>query len=245
MVTRTIAKITFAIGIAVSANFAHSKTIGEGQYRFGPETAENVACKIAEDRAKQDAIENFVGELIEHSTNEICKDEKCSAFRSFHSETSGEIKKVHKLETLVYPEQKHSVCMVHIEADVEKITNSIQLTIQSQKDFKHGDRFKISGVANRVGSIGVFNVIDDKHTLVWQGKVFIPNKEFSLPPSNQKIEARLPNGKAQSKELLVYVFTEENLTFRPFYSRIEFNQMVKDLPFLGRKVVSHQIQIVR
>jgi hypothetical protein len=44
---------------------------------------------------------------------------------------------------------------------------------------------------------------------------------------------------------LVYVFTEENLTFRPFYSRIEFTQMVKDLPFLGRKVVINQIQILR
>jgi hypothetical protein len=75
--------------------------------------------------------------------------------------------------------------------------------------------------------------------------VFAPNKEFSLPTKDQKIEARLPSGKSQSKELLVYVFTEENLTFRPFYSRIEFNQMVKDLPFLGRKVVSHQIQILR
>ena len=88
-------------------------------------------------------------------------------------------------------------------------------------------------------------MIDDKHTLVWQGKVFVPNKEFSLPPNSQKIEARLPNGKSQSKELLVYVFTEQDLTFRPFYSRIEFNQMVKDLPFLGRKVVSHQIEILR
>jgi hypothetical protein len=135
--------------------------------------------------------------------------------------------------------------VVHILADVEKITNSIQLTIQSQKEFKHGDRFKISGATNRVGSLGIFNVVDDKHTLVWQGKVFAPNKEFSLPTKDQKIEARLPSGKSQSKELLVYVFTEENLTFRPFYSRIEFNQMVKDLPFLGRKVVSHQIQILR
>jgi hypothetical protein len=245
MVTRTISKTTVAIALAISANFAHSKTIGEGEYRFGPETAENVACKIAEERAKQDAIENFVGELIEHSTNEICKDERCSTLRSFHSETSGEIKKIHRLETLVHPEQKHSVCVVHIVADVEKVTNSIQLTIQSQKEFKHGDRFKISGATNRVGSLGIFNVVDDKHTLVWQGKVFAPNKEFSLPTNDQKIEARLPSGKSQSKELLVYVFTEENLTFRPFYSRIEFTQMVKDLPFLGRKVVINQIQILR
>jgi hypothetical protein len=239
------ARGTIPILLLVCANIAHSKVIGEGEYRFGPETAQNVACSIAEQRAKQNAIENFVGEYIEHTTNEVCKDEKCSTLRSLHSETSGQIKQIYKLETLVFPERKHSVCMVHIEADVEKVTNSIQLSIQSQQEFKHGERFRVAGVANRVGSLAIFNVTNDQHNLVWQGKVIKPNTEFNLPSNEQKLEAKLPIGKQQSNELLVYVFTEENLTFRPSYSRIEFNQMVKDLPFLGRKVVSQQIQIVR
>jgi hypothetical protein len=245
MVRTRITKTSIATALLVCANIAHSSVIGEGEYRFGPETAQNVACSIAEERAKQNAIENFVGELIESTTNEVCRDEKCSTLRAFHSETSGQIKKINKLETLVYPEQKHSVCMVHINADVEKITNSIQVSIQSKKDLKHGERFRVAGVSNRAGSIAVFNFISDEYKLVWQGKVFKPNAEFSLPPVSHKLEARLPNGKHQSNELIVYVFTEENLTFRPSYSRIEFNQMVKDLPFLGRKVVSQQVQIMR
>lgn len=231
--------------LLVCANIAHSKVIGEGEYRFGPETAQNVACSLAEQKAKQNAIENFVGEFIEHSTNEMCKDEQCTSLQSLYSETSGQIKQIHKLETLVYPEQKHSVCMVHIEADVEKITNSIQLSIQSQQEFKHGERFRVAGVTNRAGSLAIFNVTNDQHKLVWQGKVFKPNAEFALPSNDKKLEAKLPSGKHHSKELLVYVFTEEDLTFRPSYSRIEFNQMVKDLPFLGRKIVSQQIEIVR
>lgn len=245
MVTERIARTSIATAVLVCANIAHSAVLGEGEYRFGPETAQNLACSIAEEKAKQNAIENFVGELIEHSTNEVCRDEKCSTHKAFHSETSGQIKKVNKLETLVYPEQKHSVCLVHIEADVEKITNSIQLSIQSKQDLKHGERFRVTGVSNRAGSIAVFNFTDESYKLVWKGKVFKPNAEFNLPPVKNKLEARLPSGKNQSNELMVYVFTEENLTFRPVYSRIEFNQMVKDLPFLGRKVVSQQIQILR
>jgi hypothetical protein len=245
MVRTRIAKTSIAAAILVCANIAHSSVIGEGEYRFGPETAQNVACSIAEERAKQNAIENFVGEFIESTTNQVCRDETCSTLRAFHSETSGQIKKINKLETLVYPEQKHSVCMVHLDADVEKITNSIQLSIQSKQEFKHGERFRVAGVSNRAGSIAAYNFIDDTYKLVWQGKVFKPNIEFSLPPNNYKLEAKLPIGKSQSNELIVFVFTEENLTFRPSYSKIEFNQMVKDLPFLGRKVVSQQIQIMR
>ena len=29
---------------------------GVGEYRFGPDTTENLACEVAEDRAKQDAL---------------------------------------------------------------------------------------------------------------------------------------------------------------------------------------------
>ena len=240
-----ISKISIATAILIFTNSAYSSVIGEGEYRFGPETAQNVACSIAEERAKQNAIENFVGELIESTTNEVCRNENCSTIRAFHSETSGQIKKVNKLETLVYPEQKHSVCMVYLEADVEKITNSIQLSIQSKQEFKHGERFRVAGVSNRVGSMAIFNFIDDTYKLVWQGKIFKPNSEFNLPSINHKLEARLSNGKHQSNELMIYVFTEEDLTFRQFYSKIEFDQMVKGLPFLGRKVVSQQVQIMR
>lgn len=245
MVISTRAKVYLATYLVLCANFAHASTFGRGEYAFGPETAQNIACTIAEERAKKNVIDNFVGEMIEHETDQICKDETCSTLRSFYSDTSGQIKKIHKLESLVYPEKNHSVCEVHIEADVEKIKNSIDLTIQSKQHFEHGERFKVTGISNRVGSLGVFNVIDGKHNLIWQGKVLVPKKEFSLPAERQKLEARVPRGKNQLNELLVFVFTEDNLTFQPTYSKIEFEQMVKDLPFLGRKIVTKQIQIVR
>ena len=38
---------------------------GIGEYRFGPDTAENLACEVAEDRAKQDALIKFNGQLVE------------------------------------------------------------------------------------------------------------------------------------------------------------------------------------
>ena len=58
--------------IATSVNA--KEVSGTGEFRFGPETAQNVACSLAEQKAKENAIANFVGEYIEHQTNQICKD---------------------------------------------------------------------------------------------------------------------------------------------------------------------------
>ena len=38
---------------------------GIGEYRYGPDTTENFACEMAEERAKEDAILKYSGELIE------------------------------------------------------------------------------------------------------------------------------------------------------------------------------------
>ena len=78
--------------VATSVNA--KEVSGTGEFRFGPETAQNVACDIAEQKAKENAIANFVGEYIEHQTNQICRDEQCTEFRTLFSETSGKVKNV-------------------------------------------------------------------------------------------------------------------------------------------------------
>ncbi len=40
---------------------AHATT-GTGEYFYGPDTSENIACQVAEDFARTDAIRNFLGE---------------------------------------------------------------------------------------------------------------------------------------------------------------------------------------
>ena len=114
-------------------NFAHAERVkGTGEYSFGPDTAENVACRLAEEKAKQNAIANFVGEMIEAAQNESCKDEKCTTLSTLYTEVSGEIKTIIKKDKQVYPDRNRQVCEVDIVAEVEKITSTIKFRVEGK-----------------------------------------------------------------------------------------------------------------
>jgi hypothetical protein len=59
------------------------------------------------------------------------------------------------------------------------------------------------------------------------------------------MQAELPIGKSHSNELLVFLFTDKNLTFRDKYSTMEFDLLVKDIPFSNRKLINHHVSIER
>jgi hypothetical protein len=228
------------------ASFAQAQTVGQGEYRFGPDMAENAACELAKEKAKENVIANYVGEQLELSTTEYCKNEKCVAHSITLSDVSGQIKRIIKMNSVVAPERGHSVCVVDIVADVEKINNPIEFKlIDPESELRHGDRFTLKAISNRVGITHVFNFVDDKYHLIYRGKVTTPNKEFNVLPTNERFSATVPQGKKVSKELVVILFTTTNLTVGEMYSRIEFQKLIKDVPFNGRKLVNHHVTIVR
>ncbi len=232
------------LALAIACGVANANVRGEGEHRFGPETAENVACAIAEEKAKENAIANFVGELIEHQTNEVCRDTQCTTHRAYFSEVSGEIRRIIRKQSFVAPDNKASVCIVEIDADVVKIENSIDLRVKGKNQLLNGERFGLQMVSNRTGNLAIFNMTDDKYRLIHMIRIDKPNAEFTFP-NGGKFQAILPNGKYQSNELLVFLFTENDLTFDDVYSKMEFERLVKDLPFKNRKLISHQINIMR
>ena len=240
MVRRTVAGIALAISTGV-----FGQVIGTGEHRFGPETAQNIACDIAEQKAKENAIANFVGEYIEHQTNQICKDEHCTEFRSLFLKTSGRVKNVIDKNVLVAPERGYSVCIVDLKAEIEKITNTIRFTMEGRTHFKHGDRFVISAISNRAGSFTLFSIDNESYQKIYSDKVFETNKEFLIPNPTQKFETFLPVGVSNQTEKIVVIFTTNDLTTKSHYSRMEFNQMVNSIPFDERKVVLYPINIVR
>jgi hypothetical protein len=231
--------------VATVALTAHAAVVeGTGEYRFGPETAENIACAIAEQRAKENVIANFMGEVIEHSTNEICKDTHCTMYRSMFSETTGQIKRVLDRNSIVAPDNRASVCIVDLKAEVTRLDNPIRFTIKANHKFKHGDKFSISAVSNRMGHYAIVNLIDDTYNVIHAGTIAKMNSEIAIPESG-RFEASLLPGQVQSQELLIVLFTEKQLTYKQRYSKIEFESMVKELSFTTRKLVNHSIQIVR
>ena len=227
-------------------NFAHAERVkGTGEYSFGPDTAENVACRLAEEKAKQNAIANFVGEMIESAQNENCKDEKCTMLSTLYTEVSGKIKTVYKRDKQVYPNRDRQVCEVDLDVEVEKITSTIKFHVDGKNSFKTGERFVFQAVSGLTGTVGVFNLVDKQYQLVYTDKVLEINKQIQIPSTRYKMQAELPNGKSHSNELLVFLFTDKNLTFKNQYSTMEFDSLVKDIPFDSRKVINHHVSIER
>ena len=228
------------------SSLAHAERVkGTGEYSFGPDTAENVACRLAEEKAKQNAIANFVGEMIESAQNENCKDEKCTMLSTLYTEVSGKIKTVYKRDKQVYPNRDRQVCEVDLDVEVEKITSTIKFHVDGKNSFKTGERFVFQAVSGLTGTVGVFNLVDKQYQLVYTDKVLEINKQIQIPSTRYKMQAELPNGKSHSNELLVFLFTDKNLTFKNQYSTMEFDSLVKDIPFNSRKVINHHVSIER
>jgi hypothetical protein len=228
------------------ANFAHAERVqGTGEYSFGPDTAENIACRLAEENAKQNAIKNFVGELIESAQNENCKDEKCTMLSTLYTEVSGQIKTIYKRDKQVYPSRDRQVCEVDLDVEVEKITSTIKFHVDGKNQLKVGERFVFQAVSGLTGTVGVFNLVDKQYQLVYTDKVLEINKQVQIPSARYKMQAELPIGKSHSNELLVFLFTDKNLTFKSQYSTMEFDSLIKDIPFSNRKIVNHHVSIER
>jgi hypothetical protein len=228
------------------SSLAHAERVqGTGEYSFGPDTAENVACRLAEENAKQNAIKNFVGEMIESAQNENCKDEKCTMLSTLYTEVSGQIKTIYKRDKQVYPSRDRQVCEVDLDVEVEKITSTIKFHVEGKNQLKVGERFVFQAVSGLTGTVGVFNLVDKKYQLVYTDKVLEINKQIQIPSARHKMQAELPLGKSHSNELLVFLFTDKNLTFKSRYSTMEFDSLVKDIPFNSRKVINHHVSIER
>ena len=139
--------------------FANAKqTLGVGEYRYGPDTTQNFACQLAEEKAKEHAITRFVGEQIESFEYESCQNDSCETQKDTYSEIKGTIKRLISRNEKQIEQSGYTSCIVTVIADVERVKNNI--TIVFDEDFFHikeNDEVKFKGKVNKVGYLTVFN----------------------------------------------------------------------------------------
>jgi hypothetical protein len=219
---------------------------GTGEYFYGPDMAENIACQIAEDHARTDAIRNFLGEEFESSTNEVCYNVECYSTQDTNSSVMGVIKKVNKKEILTSVEQGKKVCTVEIDATVERISNDIYFnTWTEQPVFRHGEEVKYFAVTNKPGYLYVFNYHSKKYHKVLSKKIVDVQNEFPILDKNQKLIAQVPDGMKVSKEKMVFIFTELDKQPKSVYNDVEMDQFIRSLPIAGKRIINRVVQIVR
>jgi len=217
---------------------------GVGEYRFGPDTTENMACEIAEDRAQQDALVKFNGQFVEAVIEENCLNGDCRFNQQTFNKIEGHIKKM-TAKRQVVTEQGHKVCVVTVDAEVEKLKNDIKFSIYGNFEYKNGEEIQFRGVSNSLGTIHVFNYYQGKYSKVFTWKVATKDKEFVLPSEVYRMKAVLPKGEMQSKELLLFLFVNQNVLFGDSYTDIEMKSVINQIPASNRRVITRYINILR
>ena len=219
---------------------------GIGEYRYGPDTTENLACELAEERAKEDAIIKYVGQSVEAQIKEECMREKCVFHRDTFSELNGYIKSLTKkeIEKQLFP--GYSACVVTIEAEVAGINNTIIFQVDGKFDVKHEEEMTFKLVSNRAGKVGMFNYHGNKYYKVQEAKFASQRTEIMLPyDKTKKLVAMVPDGQKQSKELVTFLFSEKDIVFKNEYSTLEMKNLIASIPPMNRKVVNRYVNIVK
>lgn len=219
---------------------------GIGEYRYGPDTAENLACELAEERAKEDAIIKYVGQSVEAQIKEECMREKCVFHRDTFSELNGYIKSLTKkeIEKQLFP--GYSACVVTIEAEVAGINNTIIFQVDGKFDVKHEEEMTFKLVSNRAGKVGMFNYHGNKYYKIQEAKFASQRTEIMLPyDKTKKLVAMVPDGQKQSKELVTFLFSEKDIVFKNEYSSLEMKNLIASIPPMNRKVVNRYVNIVK
>jgi hypothetical protein len=236
-----------AIALLLASSFANSKEIiGIGEYRFGPDMPKNVACQMAEDKAKQDAIARFSGEAIEFVSNETCKNEKCEIQRESITQIRGYIHSIYRRSEQTVEALGYTACYVLIGANVYPTVNEINLTLNDFYMFKHGQELVINGVSNRKGNLAVYHFYDGVYYRLYTHKIATPGSQFVLPSVNgDRVYMRLKEGQQSSKELITFLFSESNVNFKKKFTEMEFKNFMENIPSEGRKVINRYVFTVR
>lgn len=228
--------------------FANAKeTLGVGEYRYGPDTTQNFACQAAEEKAKEHAITRYVGEQIESFAYETCQNESCDMQKNTFNEVKGEIKTIISKNVKTIENPGYTSCIVSVVADVHKIKNTINISLN--EDFfnlRERDEVKFKGTSNRTGYLTVFNFYGGVYSKIYSVKIASQNNEFVIPSTHtNKIIAVLPHGQQQSKEMIMFLFTESVVDMKTSYSQNEMQSLVYSIPYQSRKVVNRYVNIVK
>jgi len=91
----------------------------------------------------------------------------------------------------------------------------------------------------------VFNYHGNRYYNIFQKKITQTGAELELLEKNQKMIARVADGKYVSKEKMVFVFTELDIKPKISYNDFEMNNFIRSLPVDKRRIISRVAQIVR
>lgn len=258
--------ILFSIDTA-SADWAR----GVGEHIYGPDTAENIACDYAEQKAIKHALQVVAGERVKDEDLLICQEQfhtaSCRLNKMTLSITDG-IVRATKEKTREISRDKTGFrrCTITINADIivapGKPDPSFDFTVSlNQKAFRDGDTLRIGIKVNQPMFLNVFQWLPYEKKLPKVLRLF-PNKldlknhfihEETIPTAknskNYRLDVRFPNSLDAdinyADEYLIVVGTRKPTLFKQTYSLEEFKERLIEIPRSERRHITKAYSILR
>ena len=225
---------------------------GIGKHRFGPNVAESIACDLAFERAKKNALSNAYGEKVFSEDFMRCSESdnaECELNKTIISTIDGRIKKIKKKKWLPVEKQAgFAICTCEIIADIVKPKKSKDANfhfnlILNKKIFRNDEKFTIDIEPNMKMFINIFQwnpyVSEGSNiTKIFPNKFESNNeieKKRKIPDtkSGYSFKAEYPaerQNKKQIDEYLIVLATKKDNNFMNHYEYKKFQEIIHEIP---------------
>jgi hypothetical protein len=223
-----------------------------GEYYFGVETSEKVACKAAEDLAVLDVLRRTKGESISVSQFQTCDDSSADVCRMLSSVimyTEGTVTGLNRVHQEVTTLPGKKVCTVLAKVKIQKEKGFADVSFDPeikmvQTRLRDGEA--ITYIVKPTSAMYLNLFVYSPHTediqLIYpnrydSSKKFIQNTK--IPTKNSyRINAEFPKISGNlAGEMVIAVATKKEITFREKFTFTEFNQRLLEIPRNERRVV--------
>lgn len=235
-----------SMAFALITNTASTAATGTGQWYYGPDTSENVACARAEQLAKADAVRNVIGEaiFIDEFSNcaEVKGEAKCRYESSIFSVTDSYIRKSTITERTIGTSLNRNVCTVEVNVKVTNDKPKIDANVNGRFFYKEGETMSWDLKTSDPTKVYIYHIEGNKATMMWPTFVGTNNSvanELTVPTPGYKFKARA----GRLTESLVFVFTNEKINLMRNYELDDLNSKLLSIPIAERRIVRRNLVI--
>jgi hypothetical protein len=235
-----------SMAFALITNTASTAATGTGQWYYGPDTSENVACARAEQLAKADAVRNVIGEaiFIDEFSNcaEVRGEPKCRYESSIFSVTDSYIRKSTITERTIGTSFNRNVCTVEVNVKVTNDKPKIDANVNGRFFYKEGESMSWDLKTSDPTKVYIYHIEGNKATMMWPTYVGTNNavaNELTVPTPGYKFKARA----GRLTESLVFVFTNEKINLMRNYELDDLNSKLLSIPIAERRIVRRNLVI--
>lgn len=235
-----------SMAIALLTNTVSTAATGTGQWHYGPDTSENVACARAEQLAKADAVRSVIGEaiFIDEFSNcaEVRGEAKCRYENSIFSVTDSYIRKSRILERSVGTAHGKNVCTVEVDVRVTNDKPKVDANVNGRFFYKEGESMSWDLKSSDPTKVYIYHIEGNKATMMWPTFVGTNNavaNELTVPTPGYKFKARA----GKLSESLVFVFTNEKVNLMRNYELEDLNSKLLSIPISDRRIVRRNLVI--